>query len=190
MSHVSLDRRRLLQLGGSAWAASMLPGALSSIAQAADQNRTADAFTTLSPELAAALDAIAARLVPTTDTPGAREAGAVWFIDAALGADAAPDLPVIEAGIAELNASAGGDFAALDSARQDELLTLAEGGEFFEAVLFLTLAGTFTMPRYGGNRGEVGWDILGFERRHHWEVPFGHYDAAVHNPAGRDGGAD
>ena len=44
----------------------------------------------------------------------------------------------------------------------------------------VSLAGTFTMSRYGGNRGEVGWDLLGFERRHHWQPPFGYYDAPYH----------
>ena len=30
---------------------------------------------------------------------------------------------------------------------------------------------------YGGNRDKVGWKLIGFEDRFHWNAPFGHYDA-------------
>jgi hypothetical protein len=66
---------------------------------------------------------------------------------------------------------------------QDVRLRAIEDGEFFGLMHFLTLAGTFTMSAYGGNRGEIGWDLLGFDRRHHWDPPFGHYDRGHHGEA-------
>jgi gluconate 2-dehydrogenase gamma chain len=41
-------------------------------------------FEFFSPEQAVEIEAISARIIPTTDTPGAREAGVVYFIDRAL----------------------------------------------------------------------------------------------------------
>jgi hypothetical protein len=34
------------------------------------------------------------------------------------------------------------------------------------------------MSRYGGNREQVGWSLIGFEGHHGaWTYPFGYYDA-------------
>jgi hypothetical protein len=61
------------------------------------------------------------------------------------------------------------------------LLTTVEGEPFFETVRFMTLAGMFAMPDYGGNRGYVGWSMIGLEHAHGWQPPFGYYDE---KPAG------
>src|ERR1700743_1084097 len=47
----------------------------------APETATLSFFT---PAQAVEIDAITARIIPTTDTPGAREAGVVYFIDRAL----------------------------------------------------------------------------------------------------------
>jgi gluconate 2-dehydrogenase gamma chain len=173
-----LDRRSLLKLGAGA---AMLGGLnLKAIAAAAVQSRDAGAFTTLDADSGETLAAIAARILPTTDTPGAQEAGAVWFMDALLGDALADSMPLIQAGIADLNKRAGGAFAALDSAAQDSRLKEIEDGEFFGFVHFLTLAGTFTLGQYGGNRDNLGWKMLGLSDQHHWQPPFGHYDRDRH----------
>ena len=41
----------------------------------------------------------------------------------------------------------------------------------------LALLGLVALPKYGGNRDKLGWQLLGFEDRHFWQPPFGHYDA-------------
>jgi gluconate 2-dehydrogenase gamma chain len=179
----TLDRRALLKLGGGLWAASALSLPLAAIARNATMQRDDGAFAHLDAALAATLEAVTARILPTTDTPGAREAGAIWFIDAALATDLGDALPLLQAGAAELDAVSGGDFSALAPAAQDVRLRAIEDGEFFGLMHFLTLAGTFTMSAYGGNRGEIGWDLLGFDRRHHWDPPFGHYDRGHHGEA-------
>ena len=94
-------------------------------------------------------------------------------------------LPLLERGARDLDERAGesgrdASFSALSAEEQDALLTRIEDSDFFGLVHFLTLAGTFTLPAYRGNRGEAGWDMLGFQRNHSWQVPFGHYDAGVH----------
>ena len=40
----------------------------------------------------------------------------------------------------------------------------------------LTLLGMFSLPSYGGNRGGVGWKLIGFEDAHVFQSPFGYYD--------------
>ena len=91
----TLSRRSLIKAGGSLWATAALSGQFAAIAKAAADNRAEQRLTTLTPDEAACAEAVAARILPTTDTPGAREAGALWFIDAALSGDSADDLPLI-----------------------------------------------------------------------------------------------
>jgi gluconate 2-dehydrogenase gamma chain len=68
-------------------------------------------------------------------------------------------------------------FSALSAEQQDALLLAIETSEFFATMRFLTLAGLFALPDYGGNREHLGWDLLGFDHRHAWQPPFGYYDA-------------
>ena len=72
-----MDRRTLLRAGGALVATLLAGHNLSAIARDAAVQRETQQFTALSPGLAATLDAMAARILPTTDTPGAREAGAI-----------------------------------------------------------------------------------------------------------------
>jgi hypothetical protein len=73
----------------------------------------------------------------------------------------------------------GQPFAALGPAQQDALLREIEDTPFFGLAHYLTVAGMFALPTYGGNRGYAGWKLIGFDHRHGWAPPFGHYDAAV-----------
>jgi hypothetical protein len=68
-------------------------------------------------------------------------------------------------------------FATLSSQRQIELLHATEQTPFFQTMRFLTIAGTFANPSWGGNHDKIGWQILGFEDRFVWQPPFGDYDA-------------
>ncbi|MFT7289384.1 MAG: gluconate 2-dehydrogenase gamma chain [Halieaceae bacterium] len=176
----NLNRRDLLKVGAGGSAVLLIGAQLNVIARAAEIHRDAGAYVALDAATAATVAAYAARILPTTDTPGANEAGAIWFIDAALAGDLVEDLALVKASASALDAIAGGAFALLGVEAQDRMITAQEGSGFFELMRFLTFAGSFTMSRYGGNRGEIGWDILGFERRHHWQAPFGYYDQAVH----------
>jgi gluconate 2-dehydrogenase gamma chain len=83
-------------------------------------------------------------------------------------------------GFAKLDESArkahGAAFADLTAQQQDELLALAEQGKldfgelpsaaFFGALLDLVMEGFFSDPIYGGNRGKIGWKLVGFPGVH------------------------
>lgn len=137
--------------------------------------RRDEALRALTRSEARLLDAIASRIFPTTDTPGAREAGAICYIDHAL-ADAYRDLlPRYRRGLRALNRYTrekhGQAFPALSESQQDVVITDLEagrvagvpnGGEFFELVRCHVLEGVFGEPGYGGNREMVGWRLVGF----------------------------
>jgi gluconate 2-dehydrogenase gamma chain len=160
-----------------------LPALLSAREQASAVQASGRAFTTLGPDEAAEFAAIAARIIPTDETPGATEAGVIYFIDQVLGTSRPEALAPMRAGLATLQASArsayqASTFRGLEAAPQDALLQAIETTPFFETMRYLTIAGMFSRPEYGGNRDGVGWRLIGFEERHMWEPPFGFYDAS------------
>lgn len=180
-----LTRRGFLQAAGSAaWLATSWPAVLAAAEQAAAARDAGAVLETLAPDDAADLAAIAAQIFPSDELPGANEAGVVYFMDSALRTFMAGAKEPVLAGLQALNASAaavqpGARFAALPAAEQVRLLQAQEASPFFGTVRFLTIAGMFALPVYGGNRGHAGWKLLGFEHRHFWQPPFGAYDAVA-----------
>ncbi len=174
-----------LKLAGAGLGAGLLAARWPEVLAAGDAAaRVRDAegrYTFLDPADAADLAAIAECIIPSGDGPGAREAGVIWFMDAALGGFMAGARDPVLAGLESLNRSAReaglpGRFALLAPDQQVRLITAIEAGSFFETMRFMTLAGMFAMPDHGGNRGRAGWALIGMEHAHGWQPPFGHYD--------------
>jgi len=182
-----LPRRALLQLIASTFGAAALSWDWGALAQAAHQAHAAApsggaTVAFLTPAEAADVDAVTAQIIPTDDTPGAREAGVVHFIDRALAtflwplaADYRTQLVGFQAGYLAGHPEAR-SFASLTPAQQIAHLTEVERTPFFDTTRLLTLLGMFSMPEYGGNRDGVGWKLIGFDDRHAFQSPFGHYD--------------
>jgi gluconate 2-dehydrogenase gamma chain len=169
-------------VAGAAWLAAQWPAVLAAAREAGAARDAAAEFETLAPADAADLAAIAAQIFPTDELPGANEAGVVYFMDSALRTFMSGAADAVRKGLRELNqkaaaAQAGARFAALPPAAQVRLLKAEESTPFFGTVHFMTVAGMFAMPAYGGNRKHAGWKVLGFDHRHVWAPPFGHYDA-------------
>ncbi len=133
------------------------------------------------------LEAIAERIFPATDSPGAAEAGAVEYIDRALAGDYAEFLPGYRKGLHAIDRYArekfGAKFITLSDADKDAVLLDCEAGQvprfknsadFFETVRCHVLEGVFGEPQYGGNRGLVGWRLVGFPGQQ-----FGYPDAYI-----------
>ncbi len=121
------------------------------------------------------LDAIAERIFPKTDTPGAVEIGAVEYIKIALAGDYAGLVPLYRMGLRAVNRHARAKFAeqfwALSEQRQDSVLKDFEAGavsrchgaaEFFETVQYHVFEGIFCEPHYGGNKDMMGWRLVDF----------------------------
>ena len=111
--------------------------------------------------------------------------GARWFMQGPFNADAAPEMgwqsklvpkEIYRLGIADTDAWSkamnGKLFAEQDSATQDKLLQRLEAGDapfdsvppkiFFNLLLQNTKEGFFCDPVHGGNKGMVGWTMIGF----------------------------
>lgn len=167
----------LLGLVGSA-ALCDLPTARATAADA--RSSTTQRF--FSANEAITIDALVAQIIPTDETPGAREMGVVRFIDYALAGFLAPLAATFRAGLTDFETNcrvqhAGSDgFATLSADQQILWLHQVEHTPFFESLQQLTVLGALTMPEYGGNRNGLGWQLIGFEDMHAFTPPFGYYD--------------
>ena len=170
---------------GGAWLSLHWPAILAAQnhAREAANSPTAPAFQFLSLEQAAEVEAAAAQIIPADDTPGAREARVIYFIDRALVTFDKDKQPAYLQGIRELQAKTrelfpqAKSFAELSSPQQIEVLHAIEKTDFFELLRLHTIMGFFARPEYGGNYEQVGWKLIGMEDEMTYEPPFGYYDA-------------
>jgi gluconate 2-dehydrogenase gamma chain len=170
---------------GSAWIATHWPGILAAqeYAQRVALARQPAKLEFLSVEQAAEIESVTAQIIPTDDTPGAREAGIVHFIDRSLASFDRDKQPVYVQGLKDLEAKtremfpAASKFSGLTSAQQIQLLKAIERTPFFAQVRTHTVVGFFANPEYGGNADKIGWKLMGFEDKFNYQPPFGYYDA-------------
>ena len=175
------------QLGAgvsAALLASLWPQALADVAAAEDAVALGQTprYKTLTVAQANDFGAIADRIIPPDDTPGARAAGVVFFADRMLAGFGAAQMPAFDKALAAVNAASRkrvaktASFAALSAKQQDEILASIETTDGFGVLRAITVAGYFSHPSYGGNRDQGGWKAIGFEDRMQWAPPFGYYD--------------
>ena len=110
------------------------------------------------------LEALSERIIPHSDTPGAKDAGVAVLIDKLIGTDP-PLLPLYRGGLADLNALSrqGYDknFASLSEAEQITVLTPlsldpnSALGEFFKLVKDMTIDAYYRTE--AGLKTELGW---------------------------------
>jgi gluconate 2-dehydrogenase gamma chain len=170
---------------GSAWIASHLHeiAAAQEHAHHAALSQVPSRFEFFTPEQSVEVEAVAAQILPTDDTPGAREARVIYFIDRALATFATDERVAFVEGMKDLQKKAQKrfgktrKFSDLSSEQQTGLLKGIEKGQFFELVRTMTILGMFCNPEYGGNYNQIGWKLLGFEDQFHFKSPFGFYDA-------------
>jgi len=168
-------------LGGS-WVTMSMPALLAAGVTACKAKEEGGAFSVLTEAEAAEFEAIAAQIIPSDETPGAREAGVIYFMDTVLADKQSGALEPLRQGLAGLQSDLWAShhartFAELGNEQQIEVLKGIESTSFFGTLRFLTVAGMFSNPSYGGNRDEIGWKLIGFEAPHAWQPPFGYYDA-------------
>jgi len=183
------SRRAFLTESASGIGAAWLAANWQAIVEAQEFVRTAAAsgqpqqFAFFTPEQAAEVEALTAEIIPSDDTPGAREAHVVAFIDRALVTfersaqdDYRKGLDELAAATKKLSPSAS-RFSALSADDKIKLLTSIEKTPFFELVRVHTITGFFADPVHGGNHGRVGWTLVGWDDSLEHTPPFGYYDA-------------
>lgn len=125
------------------------------------------------------LEAITEAIVPADATPGAKAAGAAWFVDRVLARWAPEQKGAVVDAIARCQRDAvargGRDFAALDGAGQTAVL-MGLPAEMRGMLVGLTCAGLLASPEHGGNRGEIGWRLVGHDPAMAFRPPYGYYD--------------
>jgi gluconate 2-dehydrogenase gamma chain len=144
---------------------------------------TPAALAVLSEAEAREIEALAAQIIPTDTSPGAREVGVIYFIDRALATFDADKRAAYTQGLRQAQDKrrelfpGSQSIAALQPDEQIRLLRVIENTDFFELLRTHTIMGFFGNPSYGGNRDLAGWKLIGFEDKHQFEPPFGYYDA-------------
>jgi gluconate 2-dehydrogenase gamma chain len=183
----SLSRRKFLARSasglGAAWTLATWPAILAAHEHA---HRVADSgapkLEFLSTAQATEIEAMAAQIIPSDDTPGAREARVIYFIDRALTTFDRDQQDLYTRGLQDFPTKVremfpGKDlFSSLSSEDQIKLLTAIENTDFFERVRVHTIMGFLADPSHGGNYQEVGWKLIGFENQPMHQPPFGYYD--------------
>jgi Gluconate 2-dehydrogenase subunit 3 len=198
------DRRNFLANAvtgfGAAWVTANWPGLLaaSAHARAAAGASTTPKFEFFTNEQAIEVAAIAARIIPSDGSPGATEAGAVYFIDRGLMTVAVEDQARYRSGLLEFQEDIREMFPGIDRfsaasiAQQDQFLRAQENvheskgrrfpapdaPSFFDTIRTHTVAAFLIDPEseYAGNRSGVGWQMIGREPGHAFQSPFGFYD--------------
>ncbi len=187
MPESGVNRRDFIfGLGGAAAAAWLATHGceLRAIAAYAASVAPEQPYEFFTPDQARDFDAISAQIVPTDDTPGAREAHVVRFLDrsfATIFKEFQPrfqnDFKLLGDAVAEKTPGSR-SFAALSDADQIAFLTAFEKTNPVSFGFFRggTMLGMFSHPMHGGNFNKVGWKLIGFEDRYSWAPPFGYYD--------------
>ncbi len=187
----NISRRGVLKAGAGVSAASLLKiggaGLLALTQAACSAKEKGAAFSVLSETEARDFAAIAARILPTTETPGATESGVIYFIDKAFAGEMSNAFESARSGLSDFNEQLAqahpknDGFSSLSDDEQDAFLETQEETQLFGLVWVMTMFGMFAMSKYGGNRDNVGWTLIDFDGAHGgWQYPFGHYDAEVH----------
>lgn len=154
-----MQRRDLLRLLGTGALLPFVPRSLDAAIQFGHAAHTAAAqggLQILTPAEAALVTTLADLVIPRTDTPGASDVGVTGFIDHLLAAWYHPDERAqFLAGLAEIDARAGGRFTALPATGQTRLLQSLDGAKGkagsaeseFGRLKSLTVYGYFTSER-------------------------------------------
>ena len=170
---------------GLLWLGSLTPDLLAQAhAHAQEAGKTgAKTYRFFTPQQAAEFDAFSAQIIPTDDTPGAREANVVHFTDYVLAtidndqqAQVTDALKALRDQVAKTVPGAT-SFAVLNSAQQIEVMKAMEKTDDFGVLRGFVLTGFFCDPSMGGNKDKVGWKLIGFQDDFLYKPPFGYYDA-------------
>lgn len=151
------SRRRFLQktalgVAGTALGLELVPGVLDSWTARAEHDSSA-----LNAHELLTLSAMATRIIPADDTPGALEAGVVGYIDAKIKAKK-PLLLLYQKGLRETDTSSQKSFRrrfySLDQNQQTKVLKALETSDFFQQVRRDTIEGFC--------RSKIGQRVMGY----------------------------
>lgn len=156
----SLRRRKFLQIAAA--------GASAAAVSCGGRTGPSNFLTTAEAET---LGAIADRIVPADQDPGAGAAGAASYVDRQFSGPFKKYQRVYREGLAGIDRASqtrfGKRFAALAADQQDAVLASLDSAKpgpekaFFDTVRDHTMQSYYGDPRHGGNRDFASWHMLG-----------------------------
>lgn len=167
----------------SAWSAGRSSALTTASAYASSVPESAP-YEFLTKDQAQLLDVVTAHIVPTDDTPGAREAHVVRFIDHSLAtffAEHQKEFTSTLGKFVEFTAHFRPDNTPFLELSADEQVAALRDLERLDRETFgllreVTMLGMFSHPEHGGNYRKIGWKLIGYEDQYSWAPPFGYYD--------------
>ena len=169
-----LSRRRFLWLLSAVGLMRAVPPLAS-----AEAEKPALGYRVLTRHQVATLEAIAEQIIPADSDPGARDVGAVVYIDRVLSGEQRSRLPLYTASLAGADETSQAmfqkRFVALAFDQQTAVLKAIESGkspgaawkkvssaQFFSTVWLHVLEGFYGSPSHGGNKNYASWKMVGF----------------------------
>jgi len=126
---------------------------------------------TFSREEARLVEALCDQVIPADSTPGAKQAGVLYYIDRQVAGPLRRFQAAYHDGLSTLrdtcHARTSRDFVDLPFGEQTKFLQELEAGHeekltsFWRLVIDHTMQGFYGAPTHGGNRDEVSWEMLG-----------------------------
>ena len=162
-------RRRILELALAGQAAAIAEAQQHAHAESKTASGEQRRLQSLSTEEADDVAALASVIIPSGSTPGAREAGAVYFIDRALATFDRHKRETYRQGLRLARARreelfpGSTSIAGLAAGDQIRLAQAIETSEFFDLLRMHTTMAFLGPPEYGGNKGQAGWKLIGFQ---------------------------
>ncbi|MDR1356120.1 MAG: gluconate 2-dehydrogenase subunit 3 family protein [Tannerellaceae bacterium] len=135
-------------------------------------------YRTFSPEEADCLIALCEQVIPADDTPGATDAGVIFYIDNAVAHYFPKTISRYKSGVASLQAYCigehGSPFETLPTQVQTDIMKRMESGDlpasdgwegvspksFMSMLVEHTMQGFYGPPRHGGNRHYASYRML------------------------------
>jgi gluconate 2-dehydrogenase gamma chain len=115
---------------------------------------------------AAWIESLMCQIIPTDDTPGAKETGCVYYLDLQLNNALSRFAPSYREGLAAFQRRHP-DFLSATPEAQLKTLVALPANRFFDMLVDHTMQAFYGSPAHGGNKDAASWKMLGIEKYMH-----------------------
>lgn len=109
------------------------------------------------------IETLMSHIIPTDDTPGAKETGCLYYLDLQLNSALSRFAPAYRSGLAAFQKQYP-DFLKTTSAEQLKTLEALKANRFFDVLVDHTMQAFYGSPVHGGNKDAASWKMLGIEK--------------------------
>jgi gluconate 2-dehydrogenase gamma chain len=109
------------------------------------------------------IETLMSHIVPSDDTPGAKETGCLYYLDLQLNSALSRFAPAYRSGLAAFQKQHP-DFLKAPPADQLKTLEALKSNRFFDMLVDHTMQAFYGSPTHGGNKDAASWKMLGIEK--------------------------